>query len=83
VQVMTGVGRPTMSAFRTVPETDRELAWLLQHFSDPVPHYVAPTLRHFVGELCHFPEQQVRLMQTFKAVLPNPVDVEQLYRWRK
>jgi hypothetical protein len=82
VHVMTGVGRSPLQSFRTVSEADREALWLLQHFGDPTPHYVSPSFRHFVGELVHFPEDQMRRMQKFARVLPNPVDLSQ-YGWRK
>lgn len=79
VHVLSGVGSAP-SAVRTVAPNDAEGRWLQEHAS-PVPHYVAPTLDHFVRELQHFDEQAVVANRDAapRPVEPCPVDLQSVY----
>ncbi|KAH9601437.1 hypothetical protein LSM04_001857 [Trypanosoma melophagium] len=79
VHVLTGIGAAP-AARRTLAEGDVELEWLETRVSR-TPHYVAPTLDHFVRELLAFPE--VAVLQNKKPYygMPNPVDLGDAYNF--
>jgi HAD superfamily hydrolase (TIGR01456 family) len=69
VHVLSGLGH-SPSAVRSVAPNDAEAEWLLQHVPR-APHYVAPTLDHFVREMEHFGEAAVTLNRP-AAFFPPP-----------
>ena len=82
VHVLSGVGTAP-SASRTVGPHDKEAVWLSEHVPR-APHYVAPTLDHFVRELEHFGEEQVTLQRPAAFFPPPcPVDLLSVYNYRR
>ncbi|KEG13666.1 HAD-superfamily subfamily IIA hydrolase [Trypanosoma grayi] len=79
VHVLTGIGAAP-AARRTLAEDDAEHEWLEAQVSK-TPHYVAPTLDHFLRELLAFPE--AALLQNKKPYygMPNPVDLRETYNF--
>ncbi len=77
VHVLSGVGRAP-SARRTLPPNDAEVVWLEEHVSK-TPHYVAPTLDHFVRELLAFKPEHLLSNRTPFYGPPCPVDLEDVY----
>ena len=78
VHVLSGVGQAP-AAVRTHVPGDAESAWLDAHVP-PAPHYVAPTLDHFVREATHFGEAAVTMHRpaTFFPP-PCPADLPGAY----
>ena len=75
VHVLTGVGKAP-SAVRTMAPGDDEGEWLREHVADEPPHYIAPSLDHFVRELEHFGEAAVtghRPARNGRAAFPSHV----------
>ncbi|KAG8346484.1 putative Haloacid dehalogenase like hydrolase HAD hyrolase like [Trypanosoma vivax] len=77
VHVLSGV-RGAPAAFRALSDGDTEFEWLEKH-GDRTPHYVSPTLDHFVRELLAFPE--LAMLQNKKPYygMPNPVNLSEMY----
>eukprot|EP00758_Cryptobia_borreli_P005803 Tbor_TRINITY_DN4988_c0_g2::TRINITY_DN4988_c0_g2_i3::g.9655::m.9655 len=80
VHVMSGVGS-VPAAKRTVTSNDDELHWILD-FPNRSPHYISPTLDHFLREAMAFGEETVLLNRTKYYGKPNPVDLEEQYMFR-
>ncbi|KAG5492852.1 hypothetical protein JKF63_01432 [Porcisia hertigi] len=81
VHVLSGIGRAP-AARRTLSIGDCELEWIESSVSK-TPHYVAPTLDHFVRELLAFPEMAVLQNKTPYHGKPNPVDLKGAYNFRE
>ncbi|KAK7200865.1 Haloacid dehalogenase-like hydrolase/HAD-hyrolase-like [Novymonas esmeraldas] len=79
VHVLSGIGRAP-AARRTLSIGDDELEWIESCVSK-TPHYVAPTLDHFVRELLAFPEAAVLQNKTPYHGRPNPVDLRDAYHF--
>lgn len=79
VHVLSGVGKAP-AALRTLSEGDTELEWLESCVSR-VPHYVAPTLDHFIRELLAFPEEATLHHKVSYHGKPNPVDLKETYNF--
>lgn len=79
VHVLSGIGSAP-AARRTLSNGDTELEWLETQVSR-VPHYVAPTLDHFVRELLAFPEEAVLQNRRPYYGPPNPVDLREQYNF--
>lgn len=79
VHVLSGIGRAP-AAQRTLSPGDEELEWLETCVSK-TPHYVAPTLDHFVRELLAFPEAAVLQNKVPYHGKPNPVDLKEMYNF--
>lgn len=79
IHVLSGIGRAP-AARRTLSVGDEELEWLEACVSK-TPHYVAPTLDHFVRELLAFPEAAVLQNKTRYHGKPNPVDLKVTYNF--
>nr|CCC93004.1 unnamed protein product [Trypanosoma congolense IL3000] len=77
VHVLSGVGSAP-SASRTIANDDFEFEWL-EKFGSKTPHYVCPTLDHFVRELMAFPEEVVLQNKKPYYGMPNPVDLADVY----
>ena len=77
VNVLSGVGS-AKPALRTPIPDDAEMDWL-QNSVSPVPHYIAPTLDHFVRELEHFGEKAITMNKKPYYGAPCPVDLRELY----
>lgn len=78
VHVMSGIGRaPT--AVRTLSPGDEELVWLSEKVPQ-TPHYVAPTLDHFVREMQHFGEERITMNRP-ASFLANPADLRGVYNF--
>jgi HAD superfamily hydrolase (TIGR01456 family) len=77
VHVLSGIGRAP-AARRTLAVGDEELEWIETCVSK-TPHYVAPTLDHFVRELLAFPEAAVLQNKVPYRGKPNPVDLKETY----
>lgn len=73
VQVLSGIGS-AQAASRTLSFEDTEMEWLSRHV-ERTPHYVAPTLDHFVRELLAFPEAVVCQNKKPYYGPPCPVDL--------
>ncbi|KAG5467018.1 hypothetical protein LSCM1_01197 [Leishmania martiniquensis] len=81
VHVLSGIGRAP-AARRTLSVGDGELEWIESCVSK-TPHYVAPTLDHFVRELLAFPEAALLQNKTPYYGKPNPVDLRGAYNFRE
>lgn len=79
VHVLSGISRAP-AARRTLSVGDDELEWLETCVSK-TPHYVAPTLDHFVRELLAFPEAAVLQNKSPYYGRPNPVDLKGTYNF--
>ncbi|CCW68936.1 unnamed protein product [Phytomonas sp. Hart1] len=79
VHVLSGVSKAA-AAGRTVSEGDEEYKWLETSISK-VPHYVAPTVDHFVRELLAFPENAVLQNKMPYYGNINPVDLKETYNF--
>ncbi|ORC92028.1 uncharacterized protein TM35_000042420 [Trypanosoma theileri] len=79
VHVLSGIGAAP-AARRTLAEGDAELEWLETRVGK-TPHYVAPTLDHFVRELLAFPETAVLQNKKPYYGMPNPVDLGDTYNF--
>ncbi|KAG5491340.1 hypothetical protein JIQ42_01239 [Leishmania sp. Namibia] len=79
VHVLSGIGRAP-AARRTLSVGDCELEWIESCVSK-TPHYVAPTLDHFVRELLAFPEAALLQNKTPYYGKPNPVDLKGAYHF--
>ncbi|KPA86525.1 putative mitochondrial hypothetical protein [Leptomonas pyrrhocoris] len=79
VHVLSGIGRAP-AARRTLGVGDEELEWIETCVSK-TPHYVAPTLDHFIRELLAFPEAAVLQNKTLYHGKPNPVDLKEVYNF--
>jgi HAD superfamily hydrolase (TIGR01456 family) len=77
VHVLSGVGRAP-SARRTLAANDLETEWMENNISK-TPHYVAPTLDHFVRELLAFKRDHVLANKEPYFGPPCPVDLEEVY----
>ncbi|CCW61378.1 unnamed protein product [Phytomonas sp. EM1] len=80
VHVLSGISQAPAAA-RTMGEADEEFEWLATAPSR-VPHYVAPTMDHFVRELLAFPEDAVLQHRTRYYGKINPIDLEETYNFR-
>lgn len=79
VHVLSGIGRAP-AASRTLIDGDTEQVWLERCISR-TPHYVAPTLDHFVRELLAYPEEVMKSVRTPYFGEPNPVDLRETYNF--
>lgn len=79
VHVLSGIGAAP-AAFRTIMEGDLEASWM-SHVPTS-PHYVAPTLDHFVRELISLPENIMTGLKQPYYGAPNPTDLRSLYNFR-
>lgn len=79
VHVLSGIGAAP-AALRTLIEGDEEQVWLERHASK-IPHYVAPTLDHFVRELLSFPEEAIKGVKQPYYGVPNPVNLKEVYNF--
>jgi ribonucleotide monophosphatase NagD (HAD superfamily) len=79
VHVLSGVGNAPTAA-RTIFSTDDEGRWLEDEVP-MTPHYVAPTLDHFVRELLHFPEQHI-IANRKNVLKPAPVKLRDIYNFK-
>eukprot|EP00796_Vickermania_ingenoplastis_P006137 gene6137-4417_t len=77
VHVLSGIGAAP-AAQRTLIQGDEEQIWLERCVSK-VPHYVAPTLDHFIRELLSFPETAINAMKKPYYGELNPVDLRETY----
>lgn len=73
VQVLSGIGN-AQAATRTLARDDHEMEWLNRSV-DRNPHYVAPTLDHYIRELLAFPEAAVCQNKKPYFGPPCPVDL--------
>ncbi|GET92950.1 hypothetical protein, conserved [Leishmania tarentolae] len=80
VHVLSGIGRAP-AARRTLSIDDHELEWIESCVSK-TPHYVAPTLDHFVREMLAFPEAALLQNKESYHGKPNPVDLRSMYNFR-
>ncbi|CAJ1037053.1 putative Haloacid dehalogenase-like hydrolase/HAD-hyrolase-like [Leishmania utingensis] len=81
VHVLSGIGRAP-AARRTLSVGDYELEWI-ESCITKTPHYVAPTLDHFVRELLAFPEMALLQNKTPYHGRPNPVDLKGAYNFHE
>ncbi|CAC9546773.1 conserved hypothetical protein [Leishmania infantum JPCM5] len=81
VHVLSGIGRAP-AARRTLSIDDYELEWI-ESCVPKTPHYVAPTLDHFVRELLAFPEAALLQSKAPYHGKPNPVDLHGAYNFRE
>lgn len=79
VHVLSGIGSAP-AALRSLINGDEEQVWLEQCVSK-TPHYIAPTLDHFVRELLSFPEEMLSSMKTPYFGRPNPVNLKEMYNF--
>lgn len=77
VQVLSGIGN-AQAATRTLSRDDFEMEWLNRSVSKS-PHYIAPTLDHFLRELLAFPEEHVCQHRKPYFGPPCPVDLLSQY----
>jgi HAD superfamily hydrolase (TIGR01456 family) len=77
VQVLSGIGN-AQAATRTLSRDDMEMEWLGRSVSR-TPHYIAPTLDHYLRELLAFPESHVCLNKKPYFGPPCPVDLYSQY----
>ena len=80
VHVLSGIGH-SPAARRTVTPGDEELDWLLR-FPHTSPHYIAPTLDHFLREALCFGEHVVTGNKSPYFGMPSPVDLGGQYCYR-
>ncbi|KPI86499.1 hypothetical protein ABL78_4439 [Leptomonas seymouri] len=79
VHVLSGISSAP-AARRTLGVGDEELEWIETCVSK-TPHYVAPTLDHFVRELLAFPEAAVLQHKSPYHGKPNPVNLKEMYNF--
>ena len=77
VHVLSGVGRAP-AAKRTLAAGDEECEWLEEHVSK-TPHYIAPTLDHFVRELLAFKQEHMLTNKKPFFGPPCPVNLSEVY----
>ena len=75
--VLTGVGSAPAAA-RTISPQDAELQWLTD-FPNKAPHYIAPSLDHFLREAMAFGEETITMHKKPFYGKPCPVDLEDQY----
>lgn len=82
VHVLSGIGTAP-SATRTVVEGDKEHVWLESNNTLKTPHYIAPTLDHFIRELLTFTEEVMNSLRIPYYGTPNPVDLKKIYNFEE